>query len=174
MGNSCAGKTTFSARLSAALGVEHIELDSLFWEPNWQEATTENFRGRVEMALQSEAWVVDGNYKSRIRDLVWPRADTFVWLDPSLPVVLKRFFARSFRRAFKKEVLWGGCRETLRNSIFRRDSLLAWILTTHTKKADDYLNLLNNPPPAAKVYRLRSANEIEAFFRNLPRGEREN
>jgi adenylate kinase family enzyme len=167
LGNSCAGKTTFAARLASQLGSIHVELDSLFWEPNWQEAQTEVFRNRVTDALNTESWIVDGNYKSKIKDLVWPKADAFVWLDPSLSVVLSRFFYRSFKRTFKREILWGGCRESLRNSIFQRNSLLIWILTTHTKKSGDYLKLVDNPPSGKSVYRLRNSIEVESFFRNL-------
>lgn len=167
LGNSCAGKTTFSARLAKLLGCKHIELDALFWEPNWQQARTDIFRSRVTESLAVETWVVDGNYSSKIKDVVWPQADTFIWLDPSLATVLCRFFTRTLRRSLKQEVLWGGCRETLRNSIFQRNSLLIWILKTHHKKSADYLNLVSNPPPKTVVHRLQSHQDIEAFFEEL-------
>ncbi len=61
------------------LGVPHVELDSLHWEPGWTEADPEVLRRRVEAALSTDGWVVDVNY-SAVRDLIWPRADTLVWL----------------------------------------------------------------------------------------------
>ncbi len=81
IGTSCAGKTTFSKALANALGITHIELDALFWEPDWKEADTEVFKDRVKDSLKEKtSWIVDGNYSSKIQDLVWSQADTIVWL----------------------------------------------------------------------------------------------
>lgn len=164
IGSSCDGKTTFASRLAMLLETKHIELDALHWEPNWIEAADTVFRSRVMDALDSSSWVVDGNYTDKIKDVVWSRADTLIWLDPPLSVVLKRFFFRSGTRSFKGELLWGHCRETLKNSIFSRNSLLIWILTTHTRRTKDYKKLVENPPKGATVYRLRKQGQIEDFF----------
>jgi hypothetical protein len=45
------------------------------------------FRAPVLAATGADAWVVDGNCGAA-RDLLWPRADTAVWLEYRLPVVL--------------------------------------------------------------------------------------
>jgi len=167
LGNSCAGKTTFAVRLSKHLNSKHIELDALFWEANWKEADNDVFRSRVADELTIDTWIVDGNYRSKLKDLVWPYADTVIWLDPSLSIVLVRFLLRSLRRSFTGEVLWGGCKESLRNSIFQRNSLLAWILKTHNKRSKDYLKLVEKPSPGVTVHRLRTSKDIEIFFTNL-------
>lgn len=169
IGSSCAGKTTFSQTLSKALGLKHIELDSLFWEPNWKEADSETFRNRVRAALASEeSWVVDGNYTNKIKDLVWPQADTLIWLDPPLPLILKRFLSRSLKRVLTKEVLWNGCTETLTGAIFSRNSLFIWILKTHFRKRASYSQFIENCPyPHLTTYRLRSSTEIRNFLAGL-------
>src|SRR5438128_780842 len=102
IGTSGAGKTTMSQRLAAILGLAHIELDALHWQPNWTESTRDDLRRRVGNALDAEAWVVDGNY-THLHDLVWARADTVVWLDYSFPVVFGRVLARSLRRGWRQE-----------------------------------------------------------------------
>lgn len=165
IGSSCSGKTSFASRLATALGAKHIELDALHWEPNWKEASDEDFRERTSLAIREESWVVDGNYTKKIKDLVWPLADTIVWLDPPLRVILWRFLRRSLSRSARGELLWGHSRETLRNSIFSRNSLLMWILTTRRQKTEAYGRLLRNPPEGAAVFRLRRARQIEEFFR---------
>ena len=38
VGTSGSGKTTVAGQLALILGVPHIELDSLHWEPDWTEA----------------------------------------------------------------------------------------------------------------------------------------
>jgi adenylate kinase family enzyme len=167
VGSSCAGKSTFAAKLATVLKTKHVELDALHWEPNWKEADDATFRSRVSTALESDTWVVDGNYTNKIKDLVWPKADALVWLDPSLPVILKRFFLRSFARSLKGELLWGHSKETLRNYIFSRKSLLMWILTTHKRRTEAYTKLIEDPPNGVQVYRIRREKDFREFFERL-------
>lgn len=167
IGTSCAGKSTFASRLASELGTKHLELDAFHWEPNWKEAEREVFRARVGAAVEADSWVVDGNYQSKIRDVVWNRADTVIWLDPPLGKILSRFFLRSFSRSVKRELLWGHSRENLRNSIFSRKSLLLWILSTHKKKCEEYARLIKNPPAGIQMFRLRSHKQIEKFFEHM-------
>jgi adenylate kinase family enzyme len=87
IGPSAVGKTTLSARLARILGVPHIELDAIHWGPNWTPAGRDAFCATVDRALSGDGWVVDGSYSS-VRHIVWPRADTVVWLDYGLPRVL--------------------------------------------------------------------------------------
>ena len=87
IGPSAVGITTLSARLARILGVPHIELDAIHWGPNWTPAERDVFCATVDRALSGDGWVVDGSYSS-VRHIVWPRADTVVWLDYGLPRVL--------------------------------------------------------------------------------------
>src|SRR5215213_5524259 len=80
VGTSGSGKTTLARELAQRCSLPHIEMDALHWGPNWTEAPIEVFRQRVELALEAPGWVVDGNY-SKLRNLVWRRAELIVWLD---------------------------------------------------------------------------------------------
>ena len=144
IGTTGSGKTTLARALAEQLHIPHVELDSLFWEANWSEATEPVFRERVSAALRGDAWVVDGNY-SKARDIVWGKADTVVWLDYSLPVMLWRLIRRTLRRIALLEELWHGNRETWRGAFFGRDSLFWWQLTTYKKHRRQYPALLSRP-----------------------------
>jgi hypothetical protein len=52
---------------------------------------------RTVAAIARDRWVTDGN-KSAVRDLVWPRADTVIWLDYPLVVCLWRLGKRALWR----------------------------------------------------------------------------
>ena len=80
VGSSGSGKSTVAARLAEQLGVPHTELDAINHQPNWTPLPHEEFRRRVTEITAGAQWVVDGNY-STVRDIVWDRADTVVWLD---------------------------------------------------------------------------------------------
>ena len=98
VGTSCSGKTTFSRTLSQRLNVAHIELDALYWGPNWTARAPDEFRANVCQATEATAWVCDGNY-SLVRDLVWERANTLIWLNYSFSNSLSRVTMRVKVRA---------------------------------------------------------------------------
>src|SRR5579884_2496060 len=116
VGTSGAGKTTFAAALATRLGCRHVELDALHWEAGWRMAELDVFRARVAEATAGDAWVADGSY-TKVRDVVWSRADTLVWLDYPLAVKLWRLLGRTARRVRTGEDLWNGNRERLRDQV---------------------------------------------------------
>ena len=105
--------------VAARIDIPHVELDALHWGPNWTCPPRLEFRALVARALSRESWIVDGNY-SKVRDIIWVRADTIVWLDYSLPVTLWRLTRRTLRRLAKREVLWNGNRESWRQQFLSR------------------------------------------------------
>ncbi|MBN1813910.1 MAG: AAA family ATPase [Anaerolineae bacterium] len=167
VGTSGSGKTTTASQLAQRLGIEHIELDALHWGPNWTEATLEVFRERVSQALSGETWVVDGNY-GKSRNIVWSRADTVVWLDYTLPVILWQLVQRTMRRSLRQEELWSGNRETLSKALFSRESILLWALKTYRRRKREYPFLLSQPEYAhLKLVHLRSPRETHEWLSTL-------
>ena len=133
VGTTGSGKTTLAQTLAARLGTPYVEFDALMWGPNWAETPKKVFRQRVANALTGDSWVADGNYSSRVRDIVWARADTIIFLDYALPLILWRLFQRSIQRSIGGEELWNGNRETIRAQFFSRDSLFLWALKTYKR-----------------------------------------
>lgn len=166
VGTSGSGKTTLARQISQHLTIPHVELDALYHEPNWTQSPTDVFRKRVEQSLSSNRWVVDGNY-NKVRDIVWSRADTVVWLDYPLPVIMGRVVLRTLRRVVMQEELWNGNRETWQTT-FSRDSILLWVLTTYQKTRKEYPMLLTQPEYShLKVVHLRSPKVTGAWLANL-------
>src|SRR5579859_8182423 len=104
VGTSGSGKTTMASTIARFLGIPHVELDALHWGPRWTEAPLGVFRERVDQALSHEAWTVDGNY-SKVRDIVWRRADTVVWLDYPLWLIMQRLALRTAGRIISRQEL---------------------------------------------------------------------
>jgi adenylate kinase family enzyme len=167
VGTSSVGKTTMAASLASLLGVPHVELDALHWEPNWTEAPDEVLRERVRRAIAGDGWVVDGNYATA-RDLVWDRAEAVVWLDLPLRSILWRYLQRTVRRVTRREELWSGNRERLSTQFFSRESLLWWILSTYRRRRREYPVLLATRPELVAV-RLRSAGAAKRWLASLAR-----
>ena len=166
VGTTGSGKTTLARTLAERLKRPHVELDALHWEPNWQVAPLEVFRARVVEALDRPQWIVDGNY-GKVRDLVWARADTIVWLDYPLRVILGRLFRRTARRVVTGEELWNGNREELRSAL-SRDSIILWALTTYRRRRREYPHLLGRSQNAhLATIRLRSPREADRWLAHL-------
>ncbi|HEY9296341.1 MAG TPA: adenylate kinase, partial [Phormidium sp.] len=144
IGTSGAGKTALAKQISQRLVIPHIELDALHWEPNWVEAPDHIFRERVINAISGDSWVVDGNY-SPVRDIVWKKADTIVWLNYSLSVIMTRLLWRTFERSLTQQELWSGNHETLQKSFLSRDSILLWALQTYRTRRKEYPILFAQP-----------------------------
>ena len=144
VGTSGSGKTTLARQISQLLDIPHVELDALHWEPNWVEVSDEVLRSRVKIALSGDRWVVDGNY-SQLRDLIWARADTVVFLDYAFPVVMTRLFWRTMWRSFTQEQICNGNRESLKKAFFEPDSILLWALQTYGRNRKTYPLLFQKP-----------------------------
>lgn len=169
IGTSGSGKTTMACNIAKRLAVPHVELDSLHWEANWTEAKVEDFCERVRSAVAGDAWVVCGNY-SAVRSLVWPRAEMVVWLDYSFQVIMSRLLRRTLRRAFTREELWNGNKESLRTAFFSRDSILLWALTTYKTRRKESPLLFALPEHShLRVVHLRSPRQADAWLRRLKR-----
>lgn len=97
LGRTGSGKTTLARELAATIGVPHVELDALYFGPDFSTVPLSVLRERTSAAIAGDRWVTDGN-KSAVRDLVWPRADTVVWLDYPLVVSLWRLGRRALWR----------------------------------------------------------------------------
>ncbi|MEO5698160.1 MAG: toxin [Burkholderiaceae bacterium] len=140
IGSSCAGKSTFARALARASGLPWVELDQLFWGPNWTAKPLASFRALVGEVAAGERWVIDGNY-SDVRDILWPRADLVVWLNYGFTLVLWRAVRRTVSRNITRGELWHGNRESFRRSFLSRESILVWVVKTFQKRRRQFAAL---------------------------------
>lgn len=134
IGSSGSGKSTFAGNLARALNIPHIEIDAMFWGPNWKEAEDDEFFANLREAVSGDSWVLDGNYNKAI-DIKWERIDTVVWLDYSFVRTLYQSVKRAIKRAYTKEEIWPGTgnRESFRQSFFSKDSIILWSIQNYWK-----------------------------------------
>jgi adenylate kinase family enzyme len=166
VGTSGTGKTTVASRIATTLGAPHVELDSLHWGPGWTEAPYDEFRSRTIEATSGESWVADGNY-GVVRDILWGRADTVVWLDYPLRVAFWRTLRRTVRRILTREELWNGNREGL-SALVGPDSMPLWVLKTHRRRRREYPELFASTEYShLTVVRHGSIGETERWLAGL-------
>jgi adenylate kinase family enzyme len=174
IGTSGAGKTTLARKIAERLGLPHIELDAINWQPGWRDLDRHDqpeFVRRVAQAIQAERWVADGNYGS-VRDMLWRRATHLVWLDYERPVIMVRVIARSVYRAALGGELWAGTGNREHWHDFMRPSHpIRWAWSTWRQRRQDTAQRLGRSEFAhLVVFRLRRPAEADRVLIRLQSG----
>jgi adenylate kinase family enzyme len=168
VGISGSGKSSLAAALAGRLGVPWLELDSIFHMPGWTPRPVEGFRAEVDRFTSGEGWVVDGGY-SAVRDLVWARADTVVWLDLPRHLVMRQLLSRTLRRMATGAELWNGNKESFRFLLDKDESIIRYAWTKHATMRDRYQRAAADPANARLTFvRLTSRDAVTRLTRSLP------
>ncbi len=170
VGTSGSGKSTFSHKLANKLEAPHIELDALFWRPNWQETPDDEFFALIEQRTASDSWVLDGNY-NRTVPVKWKRVDMVIWLNYSYFRTIWQAVTRALKRSWYKAELWPGTgnRESFRKSFFSRESIILWTLKNyHSNVARYEAAMADERYSHIEFVRLRSPKQADAFIKNFP------
>ncbi|MBW8825914.1 MAG: adenylate kinase [Acidobacteria bacterium] len=116
-------------------------------QPNWQALPDDEFRVRVDEATSAGGWVVCGGYHQVRESVIWPRADTVVWLDPPKRTIMRRVIWRTFRRVITREELWNGNREGFKTLLPWRgeESMVWWAWTTFESRRTTYSRAMADP-----------------------------
>jgi adenylate kinase family enzyme len=161
------GKTTLAASVAKRLGLAHVELDALYWEPEWKVADQDVYEARVAAATSGHAWVLDGDYAQTPNGL-WTRADTIIWLDYPRWVVLWRLVSRTLRRGLTRQRLWNNNRERLRVHLFSRESMFLRAWRSFPQHQRHYGHLLARMSvEGIRVVRFRSPRETRDWLARL-------
>lgn len=164
VGTSCSGKTTLAGRLARVLGRAHVELDALYWGPNW--SARPEFARLVEEAVGADEWVVDGNYRN-VRDVIWRRATAIIWLNYPFTVVFRQALTRTVVRLVSQEPLYNGNRESFRRAFLAADGIPWWVIRTHGSRRREYPKVLSQPEHRhLQAFAIKSHAEAEALLKS--------
>jgi len=172
IGATGSGKTTLAQRLGVILDLPLIELDALHWMPGWTEKPWPEIRSELDPMTRQDRWITDGNY-SQVRDLIWPRADTIIWLDYPFLFIFYRLFIRTLKRVFLKVELWNGNRERFHENFLSKDSLFLWLVKSRRKHKKTYLLAFQDPQHAhLQVLRLTHPHQTDRWLEQLKKPNR--
>jgi energy-coupling factor transporter ATP-binding protein EcfA2 len=173
LGRTGSGKSTLARELSAAMGVPHVELDALYFGPNFSTAPLSLLRDRTSAAIAGDRWVTDGN-KSAVRDLCWPRADSIIWLDYPLVVSIWRLGKRALWRTsvLKAQAAETGRRAALPKQFLSAAKGVLTALRSHTGQRREYPRMFAKPENQhLAVVRLRSPAATRRWLARVIDGE---
>lgn len=172
VGCSGSGKTMVATNLAEILKVPHVELDAIYWGPGWTESAPEDFADAVRDATAGDAWVVDGNYQSKVGTLVWERADLVVWVNPPRWRVMQQVTYRVLRRITTRVELWNGNREGWRGLRVwsPSDSVIRWAWDSYAPQVKRYEAAMADPRSAhLRFLRLRTRQDVKRFLAEVRR-----
>jgi adenylate kinase family enzyme len=160
------GKTTLARALAAKLGLPFVELDVLFWKPGWVESDPGELEVKVAAAIAAapDGWIVDGNYWTRLRDLVVGQADTVIWVNMPWRVMFWRISLRALRRATDRRPICGENYESWRHTFLSRKSLLWWYIKNRRRYNRAEERMLPMVPPGVPLIDLASPRDLKRFY----------
>ncbi|MFE9843907.1 P-loop NTPase family protein [Streptomyces goshikiensis] len=163
VGISGAGKSTLARELERRLGLPFHEMDALhFGGPGWAVSAT--FAEDAARLAGTDRWVFDSLGYPEVRDLLWERADTIVWLDLPRRVVMRRVLLRSLRRSLLRERLFGGNREKWREWL-RSDHPAWWAWSQYGARRAEIARRAGDARFAPlRVVRLRTPRAAAAWL----------
>jgi adenylate kinase family enzyme len=160
------GKTSVSMNLAERHGLPHIEIDRLYFTPQYKVRPT--FLADLAQAIAEPGWILDDWGAPESWDTVWAAADTLVWIDLPFGVA----FVRAVRRT------WRRLRDNLERAPGLRETWLGWItpkhpvvlsLTTHRRLRRRLEARIADPRfQHLHVVRLRSSEEVDALLGPAP------
>lgn len=165
LGCSGSGKSTFSQRLGARLGLPVRHLDAFFWKPGWRQVDAETFDATVRELAAEELWIIDGNY-SRTLDLRLERADTVFLLDFPRYLCLYRVIKRRLQYSGRTRADMGeGCVEKLDFPFLR------WVWQFRKRSRPKLLARLERFKDGREVVIFRSPREVREYWTALDGGQ---
>ena len=87
------GKSTLSRELHNITGIPLYHLDMMYWNADKTTVEKSVFWERLSKTLQTNEWIIDGNYNSTM-ELRLQKCDTVIFLDYPLEVCLNGIIER--------------------------------------------------------------------------------
>jgi adenylate kinase family enzyme len=162
IGSGGAGKSTFARELGARTGIPVIHLDRIYWKPDWQKPSEEEWRSTVAELVRGDEWIMDGNFGGT-RQTRLDACDTVIFLDLSRYVCLFRVLKRAvvYRNRTRPDMA-AGCTEKLDLEF------LDWVWNFPKQGRVRIVKQINGLH-GKRVITLRSRTEVNKFLANLDR-----
>lgn len=155
-----AGKSTLARQLGDKLGLPVVHLDKLFWRPGWVQVSQEEFDALLQVELEKEKWIMDGNFNRTMQERV-ARCDTIIYLDFSrfacICGVVKRVLTTY---GTVRPDMGEGCPERI------DFEFLKWVWNFNKNKRERYYRLLNETTHAETIV-LKNRKAVKKFLNSL-------
>ncbi|MFF7445984.1 MULTISPECIES: adenylate kinase [unclassified Streptomyces] len=166
VGVTGAGKSTLAQAVGKRLNLPYHEMDALYFNgPDW--AVNDKLSEDVASLAAQPRWIFDSLGYPDVRDLLWDRADTVIWLDYSKRVIMPRVMRRSLRRTLTREVIFGGNVETWAGWLSREHPVW-WAWSQHGTRRREVERRVRDPRFAPlHTLRFRHPDDAAAWLASI-------
>ena len=155
-----AGKSTLARQLGEKLDIPVVHLDKLFWKPGWVQVSQEEFDAVLQVELEKEKWIMDGNFNRTMPQRI-KRCDTIIYLDFSRLACLMGVVKRVLTTYGKVRPDMGeGCPERI------DFEFLKWVWNYNKNKRERNYRLLNEAEGVETIV-LKNRRMVKRFLRSL-------
>lgn len=144
------GKSTLARRVKELYGHQIYELDELYWTKGWIAVEPEKFVSLVKEIITQEKWVIDGYYP-QVNDFICDMVDTIIYLDVSLPILIKNVIIRTIKGCIKKKEICGGNREKIIR-LFMKDGIVSYTIKQYRNNIIDSIGEFSHKLVVIKGY----------------------
>jgi adenylate kinase family enzyme len=161
-----AGKTSLSMNLAERCALPHIEIDQLYFTPEY--AVRETFLADLAEALAQPSWILDDFGAPESWDLAWAAADTLVWIDLPFGIAFGRAVRRTWRRLRHHVERIPGLRETWLGWVTPKHPVVLSLLTHRRFRRRIQARIADPRFQHLHVIRLRSTREVAELLGPAP------
>ena len=159
VGSAGSGKTTFAKDLSSIINLPVIHLDKEYWKPNWEKPDHDEWVSKLDILLNKDKWIIDGNYRSTLKRRI-EKADMIIFLDYSRIVCVKGVLSRIEKYEGKvRDDLSEGCYETF------DPEFLKWVWDFPVKYRPEIIETLKNTDKTVVI--LKNRQQAKKYLSNL-------
>ena len=171
VGPSCSGKTSLAMKMKERYNkLQIIDMDNLFWEPNWIMVNDHEFLKRLEnkineCKLNNKPIILVGNYRI---------ANYYTWIKSDLVIILYIPFWVAFMHCLKRTLMGllfktkicNGNSETISN-LLSKQSIIKRVWTLHNIKLQQITQKYQLNNKSKQIIKLTSPYYIQSFLNKL-------
>lgn len=165
VGPGGAGKSTFSKKLSEVLNIPVYHLDRIYWLPNWEHISREEFIEKVHEITSTDKWIIDGNYSGSLEERV-PLAEVIIFLDFNIFMCVNSAIKRAFKsRKKQRDDLTEGCIEKIDKNFI---DFLNWIWVFRKKNRPKMLAIFDKFD--TPIIRFENRKQLYKYLEQIKKG----
>lgn len=158
-GVSASGKSTFARKLAEKIRLPLVFIDSILWKPRWSYIGDSAAMQEIKTISQQDTWIIEGYVNPEIKQILFERADTIIFLEYSRLIILFRYIQRYFKHRINPRPELNGNAEKFRWKMIKR----IW-----QKQESNFLkHYLDQPQFKNKVIHLHTPKETRDFLNGL-------
>ncbi|MDE7405914.1 MAG: hypothetical protein K2M89_03455 [Clostridiales bacterium] len=154
-----AGKSTLALEMGKRFGLPIVHLDKLWWLPDWQTRSEQEFDIILAAELAKNDWIIEGNFFRTFKTRL-SAADFCIFLDYDTELCIQSVYARAEKyKGTTRPDMTDGCIEHV------DDQFKNWITSFKEKVRPSMLSELKNGSTPYIVFRTReeTASWLDKF-----------